>query len=295
LFKRFVATIAPVLWVIHKSVPYLQSANKQIEIPAQAALNHLVENSGIPDPIPVLLGSTVVGRQRYYVHLLNKKGSRVGFGKISWGPKGKELLRREKNALKRFALYDKFSVPTILKYADRPGFSYIITSPLTAEFSLRHSEKHPFPEEIHSSIAGTPGIVHVQKLRASEWFVNGLLAVSGGDAIRNYLLDLKSDFPVRVVNVHGDFGGENLFEDPLGRVVILDWEHFSTEAPYLTDWIGYWIGKNHAGFAASPKHTIADFWRAHLDKEKTDIALALIYLANCKIWQAQKIAEWWDH
>ena len=235
---------------------------------------------------PVFIWSLVDGRERYYVHLLDKKGNKRYFAKITAKKDNYQLLENEKNSLEYFLNAKTFSVPKIVHFTKGNLYCSLITEYIGIGYSLSHPESNTFPGKISNEISG-----EVQNLLVDE--VIDRNSIKKQNTLNDYIKSLDKDILVKVVRVHGDFGSENIFKNSVGKYLIIDWERSKDKSPYLVDQIAFWLGKNHRLVKENSKITYADFRHDFEEYSDIDIALGLYFLNSAEFNLAELISNNW--
>ena len=98
------------------------------------------------------------------------------------------------------------------------------------------------------------------------------------------------DFNAKFGSCHGDFTIGNIYQDVGGDIYLLDWEYFSTEAPWLVDPLIFHIDLGRSSIFKK-KQSLKDFCR-NFAPNKFEIALSLRWLmksGRLELKQAQRV------
>jgi len=235
---------------------------------------------------PVFIWSLVEGRERYYVHLINEDGVKSYFVKITLKSEDYLLLENEKNKLQYFTNAKNFDVPSVISFVKNNSYCALITSYLDSSYTLYHPEDNIFPISLFKEISG-----NIQKVAISQLKI--LDKKEDNNNLWVFINRINKNNLVLVSNVHGDFGSENIFKNNKNMFYIIDWERSETIAPYLTDEIGYWLGKHHL-LIKNNSDDIYKKFRYHFRKYNSiDIALGLLFLINVNFDLAILMSKSW--
>ena len=235
---------------------------------------------------PVFIWSLVDGRERYYVHFLDKKGSKKYFAKITAKKEDFQLLENENNNLEYFINAKTFSVPKVVNFTKGNLYCSLITDYINADYSLSHPESNVFPKKISREISG-----EVQSRSIGEIIDRN--SIKKQNALNDFIKGLDRGMLVKVARVHGDFGSENIFKNSAGKYLIIDWERSKDKSPYLVDKIAFWLGKNHRLIKENSEIAYADFRNNFEEFSSIDVALGLHFLKSAKFNLAVLISNNW--
>ena len=227
---------------------------------------------------PVFIWSTIEGRQRYYVHILDIDGNKIYFVKITSNSEDYKLLKNEYKALTELQGRERFTYtsPKVIDFIENNIYCSLSVESLHSNYKLFHPEFHDLPEKLLNEIRGNIEILNIEEVYDCSWYK--LAVLDEYNLMREYTHSLKKDQTVKIAFAHGDFGGENIFQDNTGKFNVIDWERATKKAPIMLDHIAFWLGKNHKNFRHNEDDTVNDFYLYFANYEKLDIALALIFL-----------------
>lgn len=242
---------------------------------------------------PVFIWSLVKGRKRYYVHLLDEKGNKCYFAKITAKKQDYVFLETEKKQLEHFANAKTFSVPIVKSFTQNNRYCSLITHYLDAIFKLRHPDTYQFPIVVANEIASKTQNVLYADIVKFDWHQKGYQRIKQITNYNKFINAIDHKKPVTISQAHGDFGGENIFTDNKDKLCVIDWESFTSNAPYLTDKIAYWLGSNHKNIKNNSVQTYKNFIIYFKNEQDNDVALALLFLISVDFNLAYILVKEW--
>jgi len=232
------------------------------------------------DLYPLCIWSLVEGRRRYYIHALDVKGERKIFAKVSAKKDDFPLLENEKNCLSRLSLENQIRTPKVIKFKLTNDCCCLLTTYMDKGYSLYHPDSNSLPVGVLELIKGSIRVEQLSDVLASQWWAAVCKKFNKNlDLIKN-VQSKALTVKVKKSFVHGDFGSENIFQNGEGGFYVIDWERGESNAPYLTDNIAYWLGKNHALIKSSPNSSLKKFDKAFQKYNDLDVTLGLLFLMN---------------
>ena len=244
-------------------------------------------NESLKDFHPVFIWSLVEGRMRYYSHLLNKKGEKIYFAKITTNKNHFNLLETEKYYLDHFSKAKTFSVPRVINFTRSTSYASLITNHITKDFSLCHPQKSYFPNKISKEISGTEREYPLKDIIDNKKIVELT-------PLNKFIMNENTSSLIRVSRSHGDLGSENIFKNSKNEYLIIDWETAKEDSPYLVDKIGFWLGKNHRCIKKNQKKSYIKFIEDFKQYEKIDLACGLYFLNEANFDLAILISNNWE-
>jgi len=248
---------------------------------------------------PVFLWSTVDGRQRYYVHFLNLNGEKKYFAKLTTNINDYSLIKTEYNNLLLLEKRKKsevllFSTPKVIDFKTNHIYCSLVVESIKKGYKLFHPEKNPIPLELIKNIQGKIYKKDLEDIMSFEWWKNSK-SFDEVSILRKYIISLNKDTYVDIAFGHGDFGGENIFQNNKKEFIVIDWERSTTNAPILLDLISYWLGKNHKELKNNQTEVIDEFYNYFKSYSQKDVALALIFLASVNFDLSFIISKKWKY
>lgn len=249
-----------------------------------------------PEAVSVVpIWSLVPDRPRSYFRVFDAAARELAFAKVSTAEPGRTRLQVEARALQAYEDAETFDCPHLLKLDVTDDAVVLITTALPRGSQLLHAEVNTFPKAIHAEIRYRVISSTMATVRKTEWYRRGIEANLDNPRVMMDLRAINAAELVSLAPVHGDFGSENFFADPAGRVFLVDWEHHSLEAPVLTDEVGFWIGRHHRAVQRGQSEVAKDFALAFRSKPTKDILLALVYLSAFDVTDAKRLAALWKN
>jgi len=248
---------------------------------------------------PVFLWSTVDGRQRYYVHFLDLNGEKKYFAKLTTNKDDYSLIEAEYNNLLLLEKRKKseellFTTPKVINFENNYKYCSLIVESMKKDYKLFHPEKNPIPLKLIRNIQGEIHKKNLEDVKSFEWWLNSKL-FDEVSILRKYIMSLSQDTYVDITFGHGDFGGENIFQNNKEKFIVIDWERSTTNAPVLLDLISYWLGKNHKELKNNQTEVIDEFYNYFKSYSQKDVALALIFLASVNFDLSFIISKKWKY
>ena len=220
------------------------------------------------------------------MHVLDKKGTKKYFTKITLKRDDYQLLENERNSLLYFSNAKTFNVPSVIDFTKNNLYCSLTTSYIDTDYFLNHPENNIFPNEIANEIAGV-----VKKIPLYQTIDEDALKQ---DCIFNdFLKTLNNDILVKVAKAHGDFGSENIFQNSRGDYLIIDWERSEDLTPYLSDKVAYWLGKYHRLIKNDINMAYNNFRHSFEKYNKVDVVLSLHFLNSVKFDLAILVSYKW--
>lgn len=245
----------------------------------------------------VFIWSTVEDRNRYYVHLLDKFGNKVYFVKITTNIDDYALIEIEYNNL--ISLEDKcndsllFKIPKVIDFEKNDTYCSLVVETLEKDYKLFHPEHNNVPKELIKSIQGKISSIKLNEIYLLDWYVLGNKS-KNIILLKDYIYSLDESLQINLALGHGDFGGENIFQNSQKEFSIIDWERSNNKAPVHLDIVSYWLGKNHYNLKFNENATVEEFYKYFINYKKVDVALALIFLVGVNFDLSFKVANRWD-
>jgi thiamine kinase-like enzyme len=243
---------------------------------------------------PIFIWSLVDGRERYYVHMIDTKGKKIFFGKITSKQADFSLLENEKKQLEYFSDANYFMVPKIIDFEIRNNYCSLVTKSLHGAFKLYHPDRNSFPKLISDEISKNKSQIFYEEVQKYQWWKKSQKRKDIAASFRQYINNINNRTIVNVSKVHGDFGSENIFVNNKNKYCIIDWEHSMGIAPHKTDIIAFWLGKNYKVIKRNSNRAFQKFKNNFQNYNQTDIALALLFMISVNFDLAIKIAKHWD-
>lgn len=243
---------------------------------------------------PVFIWSLVEGRERYYVHLIDKDGTKRYFGKITTKQEDYALLENEKKQLEYFLAVDSFEVPTVIDFKINNKYCSLVTSYLSDDYKLYHPDSNNFPNLVFEEISKNKFQIKYEEIQNTQWGKKSQKYIDVATSFGRYMKNIDKNTKVTISRVHGDFGSENIFINNNGKFYIIDWERSTDLAPYKTDVIAFWLGKKHITIKNDSTKAYKEFKEKFKDCNQIDIALGLLFLISVNFDLAIKIIEKWD-
>ena len=237
---------------------------------------------------PVFIWSLVDGRERYYVHVLDKKGAKKYFSKITLKRDDYHLLENERNSLLSFSSANTFNVPRVIDFTQNNLYCSLTTSYIDAGYFLNHPENNKFPSAIVDEISGHVAKVSLNKVLKKYDFKKD-------NDFNKFINNLDKNISVSVARSHGDFGSENIFKNNRGDYLIIDWERSDKLAPYLTDKVAYWLGKHHRLINNDSNMAYKNFRHSFEKYKKIDVVLSLHFLRSVRFDLAERLVYKWKN
>lgn len=289
IFKRLALLWALVLWVLRRIGLVSGSPLGTLDAACAARIREVCR-----DVVAVaLIWSQVPGRPRRYFRIFGADSREIAFAKVSTSGPGCDRLRTEAHALKAYRKAVSFECPSVISLEEFDDAVMLVTSALPNDSRLRHAEDWTFPAAIQREIVGALTPAFLGDLRGANWYRAGR-ELNAVNAHFLALLDrLPNETPVQLCAVHGDFGSENFFAGPGGRIFLIDWEHFSGSAPAWTDAVGFWIGKHHRAIQTGAPDMARRFLDAFPAAAEIELCLALLYLSSFDVKDATKLVTLW--
>lgn len=229
---------------------------------------------------PVYIWSLVDGRERYYVHLLDEKGVRTYFGKITTKKDDYELLEKEKEKLFLYKNMKEFNVPQVISFEKNDSYCSLVVSYLDKGYKLYHPEKNPFPLKVVTALQNKIDSIDLSQIYSMKWFDHDLKSDSSCKHLLAYIMSYDDREIIKTCTIHGDFGSENIFINDNSEFYIIDWERSFEKAPYLTDEVAFWLGAHHKIIKQNEKSALKLFNLNFQNREDKDLVLALLYLIS---------------
>ncbi len=243
---------------------------------------------------PVFIWSLVEGRERYYVHILNKDGIKRYFAKITTKQEDYALLENEKKQLENFSVGYSFEVPEVIDFEVNDSYHSLITSYLPGDYKLYHPDNNSFPNSVFEEISKNKSQSNCEDARNTQWWKEGQKKVDSSTSFGQFIKNIDKNTKVTTSKIHGDFGSENIFSNNNDGFYIIDWERSTDLAPYQTDIIAFWLGKNYLTIKKSSATAYREFKERFKDCDQVDIALGLLFLIGANFDLAIKIIEHWS-
>lgn len=292
--KRKIFKIAALIWAA-----VLWGA-RRVGLPAGAPLDSAdaAVLARIKEACPQMAAATTIwslvpGRQRIYVRVFDANANECAFAKVSRVEPGRSWLQVEATALHRYSEARNFTCPRVLTLNVSEADVLLLTSALPPGSTLRHPETSTFPRNIHAEIQSKVVQTPISSLRRHTWYHRGMAALAENPRVASELAAIDDASPIALAPAHGDFGSENFYVDPAQRVYLIDWEHFCDAAPFLTDEVGFWIGKNHRAIQRGDSEVAGDFTKEFEEHHDSDLLLALIFLSAFDITDASRLVSLW--
>lgn len=216
-------------------------------------------------------------RGRLYIHLFDKSGNKIVFGKIALDSENSHLISNEYNVICKLLKKNdlNFDVPKILAYGDNKQGSYICVEPMPTKAKIYR----PLPESSESPYLLVKNLSKTcQKIKPIDlaWFDTW---VKKKPDCYKIISNFISDLEIHVSFCHGDLGSENIFRHQ--KVIIIDWEQSSPHGPIAVDMISYYLGYYNQKIKKQPSYALDILNEIELNISwinKSDILFALIYL-----------------
>ena len=123
---------------------------------------------------PVFIWSLVAGRERYYIHILDKNGNKKQFVKITTKACDYHLLENEKNKLEYYSKAKTFRTPTVYGFNKNNNYCSLSVSYIDDNYRLFHPESNIFPEKISNEISKDMKMLSIGELRNKQWSRNSV-------------------------------------------------------------------------------------------------------------------------
>lgn len=242
---------------------------------------------------PVFIGSLVPNRNRYYVHMLNKKGEKVCFVKFSNDLKDQDLLTNEYNTLNLLTNNKKlkFFVPKPISLLRINDYVTLTVSSISKSFTLFHPERNVYPKIVIESLRGRAKKISIESVFDLSWWKSALLYKNTYPKSFEYILNVQKDYLVNIGFIHGDLGSENIYSNDKGEFCIIDWERATDKAPIIVDDIAFWLGKYHFEIKRNNTDICDKFKCSFISEDKVELVLGLLFLVSVRFDLAINIAD----
>ena len=200
-------------------------------------LAHLNEVVGQPCLHAMTFGPPLRLNRKPVIQMINPQGDVVGFAKIGWNQRTKELLNNEIAWLRKLevSVPKSFAYPAVLNAGSWRGVDYALFDPVPSTY---RSEVEP------SSLVGNDVFAEIAELSGTE--VTPLIQSAFVDRIERYLrrhpnfnliaryLEQHRDMPLTFGSWHGDVSPWNV--STIGGLPhIIDWEYAASPVPVAFD------------------------------------------------------------
>ncbi len=192
-----------------------------------------------------------------------------------------QLLNNKKNEL-------QFKFPEIVSNGfTEEGTFFLITKAFSSTYRRIEQEKVcSLPAELQ--LPGE-GVFSVAQLKRQSWW-QSLQKNSHNEAFVKCVNKILSERElVKLSSCHGDIGAHNVYWNGKNYFLI-DWERFSQRAPYLTDQVGWWLGRHHKLIKSKPLLSRSLFKKKFINFED-DATLGLAYLVAAGFFPAKILSE----
>ena len=291
IFKYGALILAVICWVGRLAGLPIGTVLDRTEITVLSRIKLLCPQMEVAIPI----WSLVLGRDRMYFRLFDAQANQCGFVKFSWSEPGRSWLEVEAKALQSHVNAKNFTCPKVIALEKTEEGVLLLTSVLPSMCTLLHAEKSFFPYDIYDEIQSQRFEVPFMTLRMLAWYQNGMTSLIKNTQATSELCAMDDDASITLAPAHGDFGSENFFVDPMKRIFLIDWEHYSKAAPVATDAVSFWIGQHHRAIQRGQPKIAKDFVLSFKSYPKTDLLLALVYLTAFEVTDAKKLVTLWKN
>lgn len=256
----------------------------------------------IPCLTATVFWPTNIERGRLYVHLLEENGCPVAFVKmsISSPSNGNAPLRREANILCDIEMKGlrTFRAPRLLTQGTIGNHLYLILEPLPVSARPIVRKPYEYPLEAVNEYSGPLRSISSDMVPKLSWWGQYLNKLNDHHrAFHDEMTKYLQEAEITVCRAHGDLSSHNVVRD--GETLwIYDWEESVSDAPALTDSLGFTIALYQSAVRKNPIT-----WTKVLKKryfENVDIALrtefmmALAFRHSVGINDATLIIQNWS-
>lgn len=289
IFKRIALLCALLLWVLRRLGLVSGSPLGTLDAVCAERIREVCPGAVAVAPI----WSQVPGRSRRYFRIFGADAQEIAFAKVTTSGPGCDRLITEARALRAYRQAVSFECPRVISLEEFNSAVMLVTTALPKGSRLRHAEDWALPAAIQREIAGASTSSLLGDLRGADWYQAGRELNVANTHFLALLDRLQNETTVQLCAVHGDFGSENFFVSPGGRIFLIDFEHFSDSAPAWTDAVGFWIGKHHRAIQAGKPETARRFQDAFPEAAEIELFLALLYLSAFDVKDAIKLVTLW--
>ena len=236
-------------------------------------------------------------RGRVYAHLLDRKGTPLGFAKISANAKNDAEFRNEASALRAVGRLhvDSFGHPSCLHEGVLGGCLTLIFDPLPVGARNGRVDPRPLIPEYRGEIRR----IDCNGDQAPRWrdLVRTRAAADGSSAfLDSFEACLGS--PAEVCFVHGDLIRSNVLIHN-GRPWIVDWELSAPDGPVLVDEMTHWMSLHMGKQVSDPKIGVEMFKAQFITDQSPEAVqratLAFGYRYAMGIGFVVAMAQVWNH
>lgn len=252
------------------------------------------DNSEHKNLIPFFICSTVPNRNRFYIHFFTKNGDRKFFGKLTTNKKDFQLLKNENDKLLDIGKqlkYQPFTSPKVVYIGGDKDYKLIVVESIPQDYKLFHPTYNEVPLELMNAIQGKSKKSSLNVITNHFWWKEFLEQSSKTKALFQYIENTPSNEIVKVSQVHGDFGSENILINREGKFMVIDWERYTAKGPHYTDLVAFWLGSNHRKIKNGDLSMIKKFNKNFKDVKRIDLALALGFLVGVNFHLAILLAQ----
>lgn len=237
----------------------------------------------------VLISYHKIFNQRAYIYFFDNKIKLESIIKIGLDKIQIRKMEHEFKILKNLIKNNiNFKIPKILNYINKNDIGLLHLEAIGDEYKIM-SKEDPLPEEVFYSISNfnkNPKFLPLKSLRINKNLYKNIVS----KLFKDLLNEISDRSMIRISSCHCDLGSDNVFRKDFPKSIrdyaIIDWEHYSEDAPYLSDKISYFLGRYHAKIKSGDKQKIKistfELFRTFgSDKEQmTTVLITLLYLAS---------------
>lgn len=198
-------------------------------------LKFLGNEKGFDVSHAALAFSPKLSEKRIIALLLNQRGGKIGYAKVSRDDYTDHQFDNEIagiNIINEKGFF--FKTPEILVHGTLGSHRYLILQPISTSFMIMNDHKNKICERILHDLTSTS---FDAKLNTCTWWDRLITTSEKVKPIVEYLVK-NQDRTIPVSMTHGDFGPGNVLVSG-HNVFLLDWEEFTPDAPRYTDWFTF--------------------------------------------------------
>lgn len=235
-------------------------------------------------------------RNRFYVHVFSRLGTRLAFIKVSADAVNDRHLEREAAMLGEVARvgFKSFRNPEVLASGSFDGRKFLALGPLPARAIPVPPRWTEEIETIRKEIAGSPRTVPSHE--ALSWWPDFVSRAHQVPQLAAQLSAVKH-LPAMVSRAHGDFAQWNLYRDTAGTRWLFDWESYAPDAPVLADQLRFQLGLKTRLAVSRPREVanqMYDLFQCEDMQRNLRFIRALAFLHAQEVVAARSIAELWS-